>query len=137
MTKNKFNIIFRFQQWIGGENGQIFLHYAYNWGASIVILGTLFKLNHLPEANLFLYVGMGTEIFVFFISAFDVSSIVSNTPISEEKGSITHQQLTPTKEEKHFNESLSKVKTEMNLLHSQLKVINKLFSRIIRAFSPK
>jgi gliding motility-associated protein GldL len=36
-----------------------------------VILGTLFKLTHLPGANFFLFLGMGTEVFVFFISAFD------------------------------------------------------------------
>ena len=51
--------------------GQTFLNYAYSWGASIVILGTLFKLTHLPGANFFLFLGMGTEVFVFFISAFD------------------------------------------------------------------
>jgi gliding motility-associated protein GldL len=51
--------------------GQTFLNYAYSWGASIVILGTLFKLTHLPGANFFLFLGMGTEVLVFFISAFD------------------------------------------------------------------
>ena len=51
--------------------GQTFLNYAYSWGASIVIAGTLFKLTHLPGANLMLFIGMGTEVFVFFISAFD------------------------------------------------------------------
>ena len=51
--------------------GQTFLNYAYSWGASIVIQGTLFKLTHLPGANFFLFLGMGTEVFVFFISAFD------------------------------------------------------------------
>lgn len=47
------------------------MNYAYSWGASIVILGTLFKLTHLPGANLMLFIGMGTEVFIFFISAFD------------------------------------------------------------------
>lgn len=51
--------------------GQTFLNYAYSWGAAIVILGTLFKLTYLPYANFFLYLGMGTEVFVFFLSAFD------------------------------------------------------------------
>ena len=51
--------------------GQTFMNYAYSWGASIVILGTLFKLTHLPGANIMLYIGMGTEVFVFFIAAFD------------------------------------------------------------------
>ncbi|MBR2253373.1 MAG: gliding motility protein GldL, partial [Prevotella sp.] len=44
---------------------------AYSWGAAVVILGTLFKLTHLPGANVMLFIGMGTEVFVFFISAFD------------------------------------------------------------------
>lgn len=51
--------------------GQTFLNYAYSWGASVVILGTLFKLTHLPGANIMLFAGMGTEVLVFFLSAFD------------------------------------------------------------------
>ena len=51
--------------------GQTFLNYAYSWGASIVILGALFKLTHLPGANFMLFAGMGTEALVFFLSAFD------------------------------------------------------------------
>ncbi len=51
--------------------GQTFLNYAYSWGASIVILGALFKITHLPGGNFFLFVGMGTEVVVFFLSAFD------------------------------------------------------------------
>ena len=47
------------------------MNYAYSWGAAVVILGTLFKLTHLQGANLMLFIGMGTEVFVFFISAFD------------------------------------------------------------------
>lgn len=68
---SKFNIVYRLQRWIDSVPGQTFLNYAYSWGASIVILGTLFKLTHLPGANLMLYIGMGTEVVVFFISAFD------------------------------------------------------------------
>lgn len=68
---SKFNIIYRLQKWLDSVPGQTFLNYAYSWGASIVILGTLFKLTHLPGANIMLYIGMGTEVIVFFISAFD------------------------------------------------------------------
>ena len=68
---SKFNMIYRLQRWLDSVPGQTFLNYAYSWGASIVILGTLFKLTHLPGANLMLYLGMGTEVIVFFISAFD------------------------------------------------------------------
>lgn len=68
---SKYNIIYRLQRWLDSVPGQTFLNYAYSWGASIVILGTLFKLTHLPGANFMLYLGMGTEVIVFFISAFD------------------------------------------------------------------
>lgn len=68
---SKFNIVYRLQKWMDSVPGQTFLNYAYSWGASIVILGTLFKLTHLPGANVMLFLGMGTEVLVFFISAFD------------------------------------------------------------------
>lgn len=68
---SKYNIIYQLQKWMDSVPGQTFMNYAYSWGASIVILGTLFKLTHLPGANLMLFIGMGTEVFVFFISAFD------------------------------------------------------------------
>ena len=68
---SKFNMVYRLQKWMDSVPGQTFLNYAYSWGASVVILGTLFKLTHLPGANLMLYLGMGTEVVVFFLSAFD------------------------------------------------------------------
>ena len=72
MTKySKFNIVYRLQKWMDSVSGQTFMNYAYSWGAAVVILGTLFKLTHLPGANFMLFIGMGTEVFVFFISAFD------------------------------------------------------------------
>lgn len=68
---SKFNIVYHLQKWMDSVPGQTFLNYAYSWGASIVILGALFKLTHLPGANFMLFAGMGTEAFVFFLSAFD------------------------------------------------------------------
>ena len=68
---SKYNIIYRLQKWLDSVPGQTFMNYAYSWGASIVILGALFKLTHLPGANFWLFLGMGTEVLVFFISGFD------------------------------------------------------------------
>ena len=67
----KLNPVTRMQHWIDSVPGQTFLNYAYSWGASVVILGALFKLTHLPGGNLMLFLGMGTEAFVFFLQAFD------------------------------------------------------------------
>ena len=68
---SKINIVVRLQHWMDSVPGQTFLNYAYSWGASIVILGALFKLTHIPGSNFMLFVGMGTEVVVFFLSAFD------------------------------------------------------------------
>lgn len=43
----------------------------YGWGAAVVILGALFKINHYPYANEMLILGLGTEAIIFFFSAFE------------------------------------------------------------------
>ena len=43
----------------------------YGWGASLVIIGALFKIEHWPFAGLFLTIGLGTEAVIFFFSAFE------------------------------------------------------------------
>ena len=53
------------------KSGKTILNYAYSWGASVVILGALFKINHWPYATPMLILGMGTEVAIFFISAFE------------------------------------------------------------------
>ncbi len=68
---SKYNIIYRLQKWMDSVPGQTFLNYGYSWGASVVIAGALFKLTHLAGANIMLFLGMGTEVIVFFLSAFD------------------------------------------------------------------
>ncbi|MFN8311045.1 MAG: gliding motility protein GldL [Chitinophagales bacterium] len=53
------------------KKGKTLLNYAYSFGAAIVIGGALFKLMHWPGANIMLIVGMGTEVAIFIISAFE------------------------------------------------------------------
>ncbi len=65
----------KMQDAMSTPRGQTILNYAYNWGAAIVITGALFKLVHFPGANLMLCLGMGTEVIIFFISAFDLSGV--------------------------------------------------------------
>lgn len=65
------NILAKIQRWLNSVNGKTFMNYAYSWGAAVVVLGALFKITHLPGSNLMLFIGMGTEVLVFFISGFD------------------------------------------------------------------
>ena len=53
---SKYNIVYRLQKWMDSVPGQTFLNYAYSWGASIVIAGTLFTLTHLPGADFYDFV---------------------------------------------------------------------------------
>ena len=43
----------------------------YGWGAAVVILGALFKLQHWTGAGAMLTIGLGTEAIIFFFSAFE------------------------------------------------------------------
>lgn len=48
-----------------------FMAKLYGWGASVVILGALFKINHYPGADIMLIIGLGCEAAIFFFSAFE------------------------------------------------------------------
>lgn len=70
MKKSK-GIIGGLQAFMDSAKGKTIMNYFYSWGAAVVILGTLFKLTHLPGADIMLFVGMGTEVIVFLFSAFE------------------------------------------------------------------
>lgn len=61
------------EKFLSSEKGKRFFNFAYSWGAAVVICGAMFKLLHLPGANIMLGIGMTVESIVFFISAFDRS----------------------------------------------------------------
>jgi len=48
-----------------------FMAKLYGIGASVVIIGALFKITHIPGANEMLFVGLTTEAIIFFFSAFE------------------------------------------------------------------
>ncbi len=50
---------------------KVFMKYLYGWGASVVLIGALFKLTHWPGANEMLTIGLITEAIIFFFSAFE------------------------------------------------------------------
>jgi gliding motility-associated protein GldL len=66
-----------------------FMSKLYGWGASVVIIGALFKIQHYPMAGLFLSVGLITEAVIFFFSAFE--------PLKEEPDwKLVYPQLDPS-----------------------------------------
>src|SRR5215510_15339837 len=54
-----------------GKRFKKFMARLYGWGASIVIVGALFKIQHWPGAGFFLTLGLSTEAVIFFFSAFE------------------------------------------------------------------
>ncbi|MBR6248443.1 MAG: gliding motility protein GldL [Muribaculaceae bacterium] len=65
MSKNKIT------KFLTGDAGQRFFNFAYSIGAAVVIWGALFKILHLPGGNTLLSIGMGTEVVMFLLTAFD------------------------------------------------------------------
>lgn len=63
-----------------------FMARLYGLGASVVILGALFKINHYPGADIMLVVGLGTEAIIFFFSAWEA-------PYVEPDWSLVYPQL--------------------------------------------
>jgi len=60
--------IFRF---VRTRRWKIFMSRLYGWGASVVMIGALMKLEHYSYASYFLIAGLGTEALIFFFSAFE------------------------------------------------------------------
>lgn len=73
--KNKYNGIQRF---LRSQKGQTLLNYAYSWGASVVIAGALCKLTHMGPADIMLFLGMGTEVIVFFLAGFEPQEAIDD-----------------------------------------------------------
>ncbi len=50
---------------------KVLMGYTYGWGASLVLIGALFKLQHWNHSGIMLTIGLLTEAFIFFLSAFE------------------------------------------------------------------
>ena len=61
----------KFMHWYGSYNGKNIVNIIYSVGASVVIIGALFKILHWPGASTVLMIGMFTEAFLFIIGALD------------------------------------------------------------------
>ncbi len=89
----------------------------YGWGAALVILGALFKIEHYPGASIMLAVGLGTEAIIFFFSAFE------KTPV-EPDWSLVYPELAHMEDPDHkrpaqqLDEALAKAKIDNELIES-------------------
>ncbi|MBP5206386.1 MAG: gliding motility protein GldL [Bacteroidales bacterium] len=72
----------------------------YGWGAAVVIFGALFKILHLPGANIMLIIGMGTEVAIFFFSAFEPLHVEYNWALVYPELAIADETAEPTRKER-------------------------------------
>ena len=88
----------------------------YGWGASLVIIGALFKIEHWPFAGLFLTIGLTTEAIIFFFSAFE-------KPPVETDWSLVYPQLANMHDgnkrpSQQLDDALEKAKIDNELIES-------------------
>jgi gliding motility-associated protein GldL len=57
--------------YIQTDEGKQLTNKIYGFGASVVLIGALFKIQHLPYAGILLGIGMGTEAFLFALSGLE------------------------------------------------------------------
>ncbi|HLN52210.1 MAG TPA: gliding motility protein GldL [Lentimicrobium sp.] len=106
---------------VRGRGFRNFMAKLYGWGASVVILGALFKINHYAGANEMLIVGLGTEACIFFFSAFEPPhvepdwSLVYPELAGMYHGTSTKSGKTPTQE---LDNMLEKAKIGPELIQS-------------------
>ncbi|MDR0763800.1 MAG: gliding motility protein GldL, partial [Bacteroidales bacterium] len=68
---SKMSLLQKMQALLASRKYKKFMAQLYGWGAAVVILGALFKINHFPGANIMLILGMGTEAIIFTFSSFE------------------------------------------------------------------
>ena len=70
-TRHNSKVMGFITELVQGSKYRNFMKYLYGWGASVVLVGALFKLQHWPGAGVMLTIGMTTEAIIFFFSAFE------------------------------------------------------------------
>ena len=71
MATEKQGLVERFFHWYESYNGKNVVNIIYSVGASVVIIGALFKILHWPGASQVLMIGMFTEAFLFLIGTLE------------------------------------------------------------------
>ncbi len=101
-----------------GKGFKNFMAKLYGWGAAVVILGALFKIQHWEGAGLMLTIGLLTEAVIFFFSAFE-------PPHEDVDWSLVYPELAGMHEpghDKHKKKKIDPVAQELDRLMSEAKI---------------
>ena len=97
--------------------------YVYGWGAAIVMIGALFKLEHLKFSGILLATGLITEAFIFFLSAFE-------PPLDMPDWGKVYPELSEEYELDNFEELGKKNKTGFNDLFANNELTPELLDQV-------
>ncbi len=86
-----------------------FMGFVYGWGAAVVMVGALFKIQHLPGAGMMLTVGLLTEAFIFFLSAFE-------PPHEEVDWSLVYPELAGVEQEINITDKKASITSKKSAL---------------------
>lgn len=115
------------KSFLGSRTGKNFYNICYCWGACLVILGAVLKIMHAPYDDLFLMIGLCTEVFIFFISGFDEPAREYKWervyPILNDKNANTDPAITQSNV-KHVRNLDSKALLQLN---KNVEILNELY----------
>lgn len=99
-----------------------FMAKLYGWGAAVVIFGALFKILHLPGANIMLILGMGTEVLIFFFSAFEPLHVEYNWALVYPELAIAQEESEPTKRERKKAAATTSTTQQLDKMLEEAKI---------------
>lgn len=103
-----------------------FMAKLYGLGAAVVILGAMFKILHLPGADVMLVVGLTTEAVIFFFSAFE-------KPAEELDWTLVYPELAGMEEDEDFASSKGKISSgtqELDKMMEDAKIDGELIESL-------
>lgn len=102
--------------------------YVYGWGAAVVMVGALFKLEHLQYSGVLLAIGLITEAFIFFLSAFE-------PPLEQPEWSKVYPELREDYEIEGYDELAPKSKKGLDQLFSNTELTPELLDKVGKGLS--
>ena len=90
----------------------------YGWGAAVVILGALFKIEHLPGASYMLMAGLGLEAIIFFFSAFEKQHEETDWSLVYPELAGMNDPNAPKRPAQQLDDALAKAKIDNELVES-------------------
>jgi len=97
---------------------KIMMPKLYGWGAALVIIGALFKIEHLPGASIMLILGLSTEAIIFFFSAFEKPHVETDWSLVYPELAHMEDPNTAKRPAQQLDDALAKAKIDNELIES-------------------